>query len=49
MNGGVRFNGRFDISSDYAGKQTVLENNPKAGLFVNAGFHVTNFPKKKKK
>lgn len=48
VNAGLRINGRFDVSSDYAGKNLVIENNPATGLFINAGVHVTSFPKKKK-
>lgn len=48
-NAGVRFNGRFDVSTDYAGDKLIVNNEPKPALFVNAGIHVVNFPKKKKK
>lgn len=48
-NAGLRLNGRFDVSSDYNGKQLLAETNPKPSLFVNAGVHVVNFVKKKKK
>ncbi len=49
FNTGIRFNGRFDISSDYAGKNIVVENDPKAAIFVNAGIHIVKFPARKKK
>ena len=48
MNAGVRFNGRFDVSTDYLGKELIVESNPKPGVFVNAGLHVINFVKRKK-
>lgn len=48
-NAGLRINGRFDISSDYNGKQLLVETKPRPSLFVNAGVHVVNFVKKKKK
>lgn len=48
-NAGIRFNGRFDVSSDYAGDKLIVSNEPKPAFFVNAGIHVINFPKKKKK
>lgn len=48
-NAGLRLNGRFDVSSDYNGKQVLAETNPRPSLFVNAGVHVVNFVKKKKK
>ena len=48
MNAGLRFNGRFDVSTDYLGKDLYVETKTKAGMFVNAGIHVINFVKKKK-
>lgn len=48
-NAGLRLNGRFDVSSDYNGKQVIVETNPRPSLFLNAGVHVVNFVKKKKK
>lgn len=48
-NAGIRFNGRFDVSSNYTGDKLIVTNEPKQALFVNAGIHVVNFPKKKKK
>lgn len=48
-NGGVRFWGRFDVSDDYAGNNVVVDNKPNASLFLNAGIHLVNFPKKKQK
>ncbi|MCX6316473.1 MAG: DUF6268 family outer membrane beta-barrel protein [Bacteroidetes bacterium] len=49
LNAGIRINGRFDLSSDYAGKNIVVENDPAAALFVNAGLHIIKFPTGKKK
>lgn len=49
MNAGLRFNGRLDVSSDYNGKDLIVESSPKPGLFINAGLHIINFTKKKKK
>lgn len=48
-NVGLRLNGRFDVSSDYNGKQLLVETNPRPSVFANAGLHVVNFAKKKKK
>lgn len=48
-NAGLRINGRFDISDDYAGKQLLVQSKPRPAAFVNAGIHVVNFVKKKKK
>ena len=48
MNAGLRFNGRFDVSTDYLGKDLYVETKTKAGMFVNAGIHVINFVNKKK-
>ncbi|MFM2138361.1 MAG: hypothetical protein RJA57_668 [Bacteroidota bacterium] len=45
---GLRFNGRFDVSEDYAGRDRIVNANPRPALFVQAGFHLLNFPKKKK-
>jgi Domain of unknown function (DUF6268) len=48
VNAGLRVNGRFDVSSDYAGDKVLVETNPKPSVFVNAGIHIVNLPKKKK-
>ena len=45
---GLRVNGRFDITNDYAGDKPIVQTDLKPAFFINAGFHVTAFPKKKK-
>ena len=47
VNAGLRINGRFDVSSDYNGKDIIIEAEPKPAPFVNIGIHIINFPKKK--
>ena len=49
INAGVRINGRFNVSSDYGGKNLIVESNPSPSLFINGGLHIVNFVKKKKK
>lgn len=49
LNAGVRLNGRFDVSSDYGGKNLIVESNPSPAIFINGGLHIVNFVKKKKK
>lgn len=49
MNAGLRINGRFDVSSDYAGKNLIAQSNPKPSIFLNGGVHIVNFIKKRKK
>jgi hypothetical protein len=48
MNAGIRINGRFDVTNDYAGKNIIVESGPASALFINAGIHLLSFPKKKK-
>jgi hypothetical protein len=49
MNAGLRINGRFDVSTDYAGNNLITETNPKPSIFINGGLHIVNFTKKRKK
>ena len=48
MNAGLRINGRFYVSTDYAGNNLIIETNPKPSIFINGGVHVVNFTKKRK-
>ncbi len=47
LNTGTRINARMDLAKSYDGKQLVIENNPKANLFVNVGFSIVSFKSKK--
>ena len=49
MNAGLRINGRFDVSTNYAGNNLITETNPKPSIFINGGLHIVNFTKKRKK
>jgi hypothetical protein len=48
-NAGVRINGRFVVADDYKGDNSIIENTPPPGFFMNVGVHVLKFNKKKKK
>ncbi|MDZ4793601.1 MAG: DUF6268 family outer membrane beta-barrel protein [Bacteroidota bacterium] len=45
---GLRVNGRFDITDDYAGNKPIVQTELRPTVFINAGFHITDFKKKKK-
>ena len=49
INAGLRINGRFDVSTNYAGNNLITETNPKPSIFINGGLHIVNFTKKRKK
>jgi len=47
-NAGLRMNGRFDITNDYAGDKPIVQTDLNPAFFINGGIHITAFPKKKK-
>lgn len=49
LNAGCRINGRFSFADNYDGKRLLLDNEPELNLFFNAGLHLQNWPKGKKK
>jgi hypothetical protein len=46
---GYQVNGRFDFSKDYLGNNILSSYKNFSGLFLNAGLHIYNFKKAKKK
>jgi hypothetical protein len=48
LNAGLRLNGRFDVTNDYAGNNIVAKTKIKTAAFVNAGVHMLRFSKEKK-